>query len=83
MRESAQQEAIRLRLAGLASALAELADYDAGVMESAPRQGDGSRQRQLAAWGRAVAGVGRRNADRLRDGDIRGLESPPPHPFRH
>jgi hypothetical protein len=78
--ELARQEQLRHRLAEMASDMADMAEHNAEFMERIAPDEHTGRRRQFAAWERQVAMVERRNADRLRQGDVHNLESLPGHP---
>ena len=80
--QSDKQVELQRRVADLASLMAELADHNAafmeGIADDARWAGEHAvRRGELAVWEREVAGVGRRNADRLRAGETDELEPPP------
>jgi hypothetical protein len=67
-----------------AEIMAELADGFASHLEHAAQRGDAPRRRKVALWERAVAKIGRRNAERLRSDeeplDLEHLPSAPTDP---
>jgi hypothetical protein len=81
---------LRVRLAESASVVADEADILATMLEEAAGRGDAKRRLRLAAIGREIAGVERRNAARLLgsgDGPLRlehmpdwGTSAPAPGP---
>lgn len=82
MDEFERHEALRQHLAELASDTADTAEHYAEFIENIEGDQHAARRKNVAAWEREVAGAERRNAGRLRDGDLHNLEPLPESPSR-